>query len=460
MTLRARKGLSIGGASDKGFKNCFRLISMKTQSLKLTISDQLRKARALALGLRNGTQMKLRGIRTRQSDMPLVIVLSLGNLGRSAEVARQAAAQGFKVHVFCKDYPTPEAQFAHGWTRLDCRTNFDHAVRVAKTLNPVGILLESKNLLLPMQNHLAEALGLKAVGEWAAKTSNSKIALRESLDRSGLPNLPWVRAEDFATNPIDFPMVIKPDLGTASKGVRYLVDKAALDADNDFEDDVQSDESVGEQMLLESYVAGRQFDLEGVASHGNFHVLTIVEEFYEASPPYFPPTWFHFNPPIDDATRDNMTRTTFKALKAMGVENGGWHMEQRVDKDGIVRVLDYANRMGYNMLVSAAAGVSFCGEYVKAMSHDNYPGPNLRPQSLLQIFAFGEAKIAKMRKLVAERPDDIHSSSFFPFKFSYHLYLGYVVVQAKDYPALYKIIDAYDLVPDEFEAYYGDAHLG
>lgn len=427
---------------------------MRNNPIFLKVSNFLRICRRQVLAIRNGAMMNFRGTATRNSSMDTVIVLSLGNLGRSAEVAKQAFLQGYRVHVFCKDYPTPEARFAHSWTKLDCRSEFDLALRVARKLNPKAILFESKNLLLPMQNFLASELGLKAVGVEAATSSNSKIRLREALDEDNVPNLPWRKAEDFEDSPIGFPLVIKPDLGTGSKGVRFIGSKQELSESDWRDEEIVNDESVGDEMILEQYVEGRQFDVEGLASNEQYFPIIVVEEFYEASPPYFPPKWFYFNPPISDKMRTNLVDTTKRALKAFGVREGAWHCEQRIDSSGTVRVLDYANRMGYNALISAASGVSFSAEYIRAMTAQDYSGMELNPVSLIQIFAFDNQTVSKMKKLVGSEPEAVQSKSFFPYEFAFHLFYGYIVVRSNDHKTLCELLAKYDLVPDEFEKFY------
>ena len=423
-------------------------------TLPLWATNILRRVRNVGRIAKNSAGMRWRSLRDRKLQDPLVIVLSMNYDGAALEVTRQARKQSFRVHVFCHQFPGTESALAHGWTRIDCLTDFDAALTRARMLNPVGILTEYKNLLLPMQTHLAEALNLPAVGQRGATTSNSKIALRQSLDDADLPNLPWLKLEDYAPGAFAFPGVVKPDRGTASKGVRFVADEADLLKGDDHAKELARDVSIGDEMLIEGFVKGRQFDLEGIAVDGEYHLICVVEEFYEAAPPYFPPSWFFFNPPIDSAMQNNLWASTQKALRALGVQNGAWHMEQRIDTTGTVRVLDYANRMGYNALISAASGVSFAGNYVALMTKGPFTPPVLSPLSQIQLFAFTPDVLARMKRLCAKHPDLVHSKSFFTYEFSYHTYLGHIVLQFPDYPALHALLSEWDLLPDEFDRYY------
>ena len=425
-------------------------------ALPLWWTTFLRYSLRSARRARNTGRMARKRFVDRNSDKPLVIVLSLDKLGSSHEVARQATLKGFHVHVFAPAFPVLDAAHAHGWSRIEPRTDFDAALAIAQDLNPVAILLESKNLLLPMQNFLASALGLLAVGDKAVETSISKIALRQSLDDAGVPNIPWLAMDDYTDNAdFPFPGVIKPDLGTASKGVRYVAGPEDLNASGaEQAQRALNDPSVGDRMLLEGFVKGRQFDLEGVAVNGEYFLLAIVEEFYEAAPPYFPPSWFHFNPPISDDIADTLWSTTKAALNALGVRNGGWHMEQRLDDNGTSQILDYANRMGYNHLITAASGVSFAGSYVDLMTQSDARPQPLAPCALLQTFAFDQPTLTRLKQFAADYPEHVHSESFYSYEFSFHLYLGYIVTRFDSYAQQHALLSKYDLEPKEFTSFY------
>jgi hypothetical protein len=400
--------------------------------------------------------MRMRAIRDRARGKPKVIILSLDKLGPSHEVTKQAFFKGFWVHVFAPSFPVLEAAYAHDWTMVDPRTDFDKALLYAREIKPVAILFESKNLLVPMQNHLAKELGLKSVGDKAVLTTNSKIELRRSLDERGVPNVPWQPMEGGNKQiTVPFPAVLKPDRGTASKGVRLVTSQSQINALDDVKIMRASvDPSVGNRMLLEGFVEGRQFDLEGVAKDGDYHLLCIVEQHYGSKPPYFPPSWFFFNPPISDSQKEVLWSTTKNALSALGVKNGAFHLEQRLDDSGVSRTLDYANRMGYNHLISAASGVSVAGNYVDIMTDNLKQFPKLSPRLLFQLFAFDEETVRRMRHFLSNHPNHVHLHSFYSYEFSFHVYLGYMVFIFENPEQLHELLSKYGLLPREFAEFY------
>lgn len=417
------------------------------------MKQYLVRVRPLVRFFRDYLVYKIRNIAALIDKKPKVIVLSLGKLGRSLSVAEEAKKAGFHVHIFCPEFPQ-EAVYASSWTKIDCRNEIERAIEIATNINPVAILVEEKNLLLPAQNAIASALSLPSIGEKATQTSNSKIALRESLDDANLMNLEWHRLDTLKNGTFKFPAILKPDMGTASKGVKYVADERELALDNDYLSKMGDDPSVGGGMLLETYVKGRQFDVEGIASNGQYFIFGLVEEFYEAHPPYFPPSWFHFNPPLSVESMRAITKTVFSSLKALGVKQGAWHMELRIDQNGNVYPLDYANRMGYNIYVSEAAGTSFAGAYVEAMTKGELAPPSFDQKSLLCIYALDLEMKEKLLKLTREQPSAIKWANFDEFEFSYHQYYATVVVKTNNYDELVEILTAHDLLPEKFPEFY------
>lgn len=424
------------------------------QLLQIGLAGLVKRVRRYQLLLRHWLPLKARSFAAKSSPNPWVIVLSLGSQGGSGEVARQASMRGLDVHVLCPEFPVTEAGFARGWTRLDPRKDYDLALEAARSINPVAILVEGKNLLLPMQSCLAEELNLVGVGGRAAKNSNSKLAMRQALAEAGLCQIPWVSVADYVPGALEFPAVMKPDLGTASKGVRLLDSPEQLELKDGYEEKLKADGSVGDRMLLESYVPGRQFDVEGIAINGTYYTLAVVEEFYEGQPPYFVQRCFHFNPPIARELWSKLNEHSHSALQALGVKNGAWHVEQRVASDGSIQVLDYANRMGYNKLVSLAAGVSFAGSYVDTLVSGEYKQLTLKPKNVVVLYAYDSATVEKIKKFRSAYPEHVHRATFRASEVSYHMMLGYLVVVTDNYASMRGMLEECGLLPSEFESFY------
>lgn len=387
-------------------------------------------------------------------NSPVVIILSKGKHGHSKNVSKAAKELGFQVQIFCPEFPVNEAYYASKWHRIDCETDYALATKIAGKLNPTAVLVESKHSLLVMQNELARATGCIAVGYDSSVTSNSKSQMREALKGAQIGTLNWYDFEKLKINEKEPAQryVYKPEVGSGSAGVRLI--RSHIDLE-----DLRA-EYHNRDGILEEFVVGRQFDLEGIAVDGEYFPLCLVEEHYGDAPPFFPPSWFLFNPPIDNVTRLKIVENAKQALKALGVKNGAWHIEQRLrnnDNTDIV-VLDYANRMGYNKLVSYATRQSFPKLYVQSMlpnknsfrdyTHDKDLG------CLLKIYAFDEDQKNKLLSFAKRNTDMVLEIRSLPQKIGDWTFLGFVVFKSDDFDRLFLKLSSANLLPQKLYDYY------
>ena len=125
---------------------------------------------------------------------------------------------------------------------------------------------------------------------------------------------------------------------------------------------------------------------------------------------------------------------------------------------GVPRTLDYANRMGYNHLISAASGVSVAGTYVDIMAGNARQIPKPSPRLLLQRFAFDDDMLGRMKQFLSDHPSHVHLHSFYSYEFSFHLYLGYMVFIFENSQQLHDLMSKYNLLPPEFADFYEIGH--
>lgn len=431
--------------------------------MKLFLTNLFRKGRYHMRAFRGRLRLLLNRRALGQSSGEWVIVLSLGRNGPAPNVTKELWDRGYRVHVLCPEFPARERNHIHSWQKVPglediaSVVDFNALVDSLKPKNPAAVLLEAKNLLLPAQVRISEALGLKSLGDKAVETSNSKIAMRQALDTLEGRQVPWQEVSDPFEVTIDLPAIIKPDRGTASKGVLLIqtLDDLALAAQKHVE--LKDDISVGERRLMEGFVKGRQFDMEGVAQDGEYSFFVCVEEYYEGRAPYFPPAWHYFNPPISPELQDALERGATRSLRALGVRHGGFHMEMRIDADGNVFALDYANRMGYNDLVSRGAGTSFPGGYVDTMlDSKRLSDLTFDRKPVFNIFCQDNTTMAMARKFRQAFSENVIRFSPAPFQIGHTQFQGRITVADSDDVALYRKLQSVGGVPDQFAQFYPD----
>lgn len=393
-----------------------------------------------------------------------VIVLSLGRNGSAPNVTKELWNRGYRVHVLCPEFPARERNHIHSWQKVlglhDISTvrDFHGLISSLEARKPIGVLLETKNLLLPAQVRIAEELGLKSLGDKAVETSDSKIAMREALDTLEGRQLPWQEVTDLATVTFDLPAVIKPDRGTSSKGVLLIQTQEDLVLAAETNAELLSDISVGERRLMEGFVTGRQFDLSGLAQDGNYVFYALTEEYYEGRPPYFPPGWHYLNPPVSPDLQLALKDSATRSLQALGVHHGSFHMEMRIDTEGHVFALDYANRLGgNNAVISEASGTSFPGGYVDSMlGRVKLRDIKFNRRPVISVFCQDIATLEMARKFFQKYPDNVLRFSRATYQIGHTQFQGRINVTDSDDISLCRKLSSVGGLPEQFAQLYPD----
>jgi hypothetical protein len=201
----------------------------------------------------------------------------------------------------------------------------------------------------------AEALGLPGHPPAAAAIARNKLLTRERLREAGLPS-PWfetapVTADVSAIVPaLAFPCVVKPLALSGSRGVIRADDPASF-RDAVFRvrallqsPDIRAERSDAHQtLLIEGFVPGREFALEGVLHHGALHVMAVFDKPDPLDGPFFEETIYLTPSSLAAEDRRAVVDAVARAAAAIGLAHGPIHAECRVNEDGVY-VLEVAAR--------------------------------------------------------------------------------------------------------------------
>jgi biotin carboxylase len=202
----------------------------------------------------------------------------------------------------------------------------------------------------------AERLGLAGNPADAAAASVDKREARRRFAAAGL-TVPWhfVVGADRAAfdvardSRVKFPCVLKPTGLSGSRGVIRANDPlefaAALTRIRSLlaRADVLAERTGSDAVLVEGFIPGREYAIEGVLTHGTAHVFTIFDKPDPLAGPYFEETIYLTPPALDTATGDEIRETVERGARALGLRHGPIHAEVRVGEPGIV-LLEIAAR--------------------------------------------------------------------------------------------------------------------
>jgi hypothetical protein len=236
------------------------------------------------------------------------------------------------------------------------------------------VLLQAGDFMVPMTNFLNRELNNKGNSELASLCSLDKMRMRKKLNEHGVSEL---RAEHISrVTDLDkvnyFPCVLKPNIGTHSEGVFLANSKQELQSY--FKDSLvkRRKTEFETSFIVEEFIEGRQFDIEGIIHNGTMHVLCMVEENYEGFFPEFDMNWYLFNAILDNKIKSKMLDVVTNALQVAEFKHGAFHCELRIDKHYKINILEFSNRMGggFESTILESTGNDFINIYVETMLND------------------------------------------------------------------------------------------
>jgi biotin carboxylase len=230
----------------------------------------------------------------------------------------------------------------------------------------------------------AEALGLQWHSVAGAAASTDKCRSRAILAAAGLPaprfsllsaaqppasslqppasNLqpPAPRTSHLAsrtphlgprTSPLGFPVVLKPLGLSGSRGVIRANDEQEFDAA--FErirallarPQVRTARTgLGDEILVEEYIDGREYALEGVLTDGALRVFALFDKPDPLEGPFFEETIYVTPSRLPATAQAAIVDHVQRAGHALGLWHGPIHAECRIARDGAVYILEVAAR--------------------------------------------------------------------------------------------------------------------
>jgi ATP-grasp domain-containing protein/L-aminoacid ligase-like protein len=202
---------------------------------------------------------------------------------------------------------------------------------------------------------VAARLGLPWHSAEAAAIAGDKERTRERLRDAGLP-VPWFLPSRLDADSLDlarsvtYPCVVKPVALSGSRGVMradHADDfRAAFDRLRAL---VRRPELLAERndahgrVLIEGFIPGREFALEGLLHQGALKVLALFDKPDPLDGPFFEETIYVTPSSLDAAARQRVVDTVARAAAAIGLRHGPIHAECRVNDRGVF-VLEVAAR--------------------------------------------------------------------------------------------------------------------
>jgi biotin carboxylase len=195
---------------------------------------------------------------------------------------------------------------------------------------------------------IAEVLGLPGTGLATARLLRDKSQCRQALREHGFrqpPSALCAAADEaiaFVSATPPGPWIIKPATAQGSVGISLIHDAAQVDGAlehlvasyRDFARDASLPGSVVASaragFLVEGFQRGAEYSVEGVCVDGVPRVLAITEKLTTGAP-HFVETGHTMPAELGAATETRVTETVRRALRALGLQWGVFHVECWID---------------------------------------------------------------------------------------------------------------------------------
>jgi biotin carboxylase len=317
---------------------------------------------------------------------------------------------GFKGEAYDAAYvATPETQA--------------NLIEKLKALHPKAVLIGTETAVV-FGNKLAESLGLPHNTEESSTILRDKVLMQKAFEKTGLyiPTalvstfegaMDWIRAHH-----VQFPVITKPRASAASELLRISKNPAELRSS--IEEAIGRKDMFGapiEQMVIQSFVDGQEYAINGVAYEGVIYVTDIWKYIKQMSAARS--LLYDYDDLIDPQNTDvdipAMIQYLEAALKAVDFQSGTFHCEMKSSSQGL-RIIEIAGRpMGSNQpqLVQAATGTDQMSLYLDI---------NISPQILKDLIAkqsiYQRQHAARLVELRSFRRGRIKSMPLYDFLYS------------------------------------------
>jgi len=204
------------------------------------------------------------------------------------------------------------------------------------------------------------ALGLPSTSIGAAHRVRNKAAMREALARGGVPHPAFARVTSWeelraACERIGFPAIYKPTGGAGSAGVLKIESAAQLRSVYEIAANYVNPDSDSffayypNEFVLEEFLSGQEVSVEGVVARGAVHLAGVTEKW--VADHSFTEYRHAYPARLSEAERREATQLAEAAVKAIGIDNCGFHVEIMMTADG-GRIVEVNGRLGGGFIAS------------------------------------------------------------------------------------------------------------
>lgn len=281
-----------------------------------------------------------------------VLLVAPSGSYRIAPYLQAARSLGFYTLVVSDSEHSLVPDVANGITvnfsRLD--ESFDTICSAIRELN-ILCVLATDDSCVELCSLVAQYLNLPQNAPEAALLTHRKDLAREALAKAGCrtPEFEVIALSDVDQRSLstDYPIVVKPLGLSGSRGVIRANNaeemKSACQCIDKILDSTGSEGYTRDHVLVEAFLSGAEYAVEGFMIDGEFNLLTIFDKPEPLNGPYFEETYYLTPSQLDADKKQDLINEIKRCCAAYRLEQGPVHAEARITKSGTV-LLELAAR--------------------------------------------------------------------------------------------------------------------
>lgn len=274
-----------------------------------------------------------------------LLILGAGEM--QVPIIKKAKELGHETIVADYNPSAPGFQFAdkcHEISTLDR----NGILQIAQQYKINGVLTTS-DAPTRIVAFIAETMGLPGMSQRVSEICTDKYLQRELLrNHVNCPEYKLVKSTNSLESFKDFPYIVKPVDASASRGVKKVTNYNDLLVSVN---DAASNSRKGE-VIIESFVEGREFSVETFTQNGVTNVITITEKDTCGEEKGYFVEKRHIEPArIDSCQRKAIENEVKKIIRLIGLDNCPSHTEVKINDSGVY-LIEIACRLGGDYITS------------------------------------------------------------------------------------------------------------
>lgn len=271
---------------------------------------------------------------------------------------------GYCTHVFAWEANDVGEKAADFFYPISI-TEVDAITKKCREIGICGICSIASDLASYTVNYVANQLGLPCNSMESTYKSTNKHLMRIAFEKNGDPS-PKSILVDEKTNlselNLHYPVIVKPTDRSGSRGIVKLLNPEKIrQAVN-----LAIDSSFEKKALIEEYVEGQEYSVEGISYKGNHKILAFTLKYTTGAPSFIETG--HMEPaPLNPVLQNKIEQVVIHALDTLGIKNSASHSEIKIDDNNNIKIIEIGARMGGDCIGSDLVYYSTGIDFVKAV---------------------------------------------------------------------------------------------